>query len=62
MLNSILKQTHSNNQQQSGAVEARWAHNPEAEGSKPSSAISRLSSVGRAWDCSGTSININIAQ
>ena len=25
--------------QQSGAVEARWAHNPEVRGSKPRSAI-----------------------
>ena len=34
-------------------MEACWAHNPEVDGSKPFSATSRLSSVGRAWDCSG---------
>lgn len=32
----------SSQYKQSGAAEARWAHNPEGDGSKPSSAISLL--------------------
>ena len=31
--------------EQGGAVEARWAHNPKVEGSKPSPAIYRESTA-----------------
>ena len=38
---------------QGGAEEARRAHNPKVDRSKLSPAKPHLSSVGRAWDCSG---------
>ena len=47
--------------QQSGAAEACWAHNPEVDGSKPSSANGQSFLSGRLHVVSILSIHANIA-
>ncbi|KAL1517146.1 hypothetical protein ABEB36_000951 [Hypothenemus hampei] len=52
--NAVLK---SSVKEQSGAVEACWAHNPEVRGSKPRSAKNSLLTIGFNENAAGNMFN-----